>query len=152
MVNKESKNPIFFVGITGLLLEDHSQNEAEVIFNILDRTISNTDNVIICSRFVNKGISKIAYDWAFERSIPTAGVAPQKAWEHACRMVDTVEIKGFDWGEEVDTFVKTCDGIVNFWHTEHSLEIMKKMKDKGGQVLDMTTEYETMLARYMDAG
>ena len=135
---RSGNNNLFVVGVTGLLFEDHSQKEILSIYDMLDQSISHADNIVVCSKFINKGTSKIAYDWAFARSIPTMGIAPKVCWEFPCRLVTSKEVIPGDWGDEIDLFTNVCDGLINFWKTEHTEVTMALMTKKNKRVLDLS--------------
>lgn len=133
----------FIVGITGNIFEEYTFEQKEMIHHLLDTSIDDLTNIHVLSHLVNTGISKVVYDWAWERDIKCLGLFNKRAWEFPVRLVHKAKFIGKDFGDEIPTFAHLCDGLLTFGKTENAdfvPQLSNLVKQKGGNVIHLGRE------------
>ena len=99
-----------FVGYSGTKFDENkAKNVIKWIFDELEKY---KDKVEIVSGLTNMGIPKLVYEEAAKRGMKTVGIACEKAYENECFKVDKKIIKGNEWGDESDTFLRYIDVLI----------------------------------------
>jgi hypothetical protein len=132
--------------VTGSLLENYNPMQEIIIHNLLDTSFKMVDKVNVYSHFIDRGISKVAYNWAEKRGMQKYSVAPQVCWEHPCRMVNVLEVYGNNWGDEAEKLIECVGGVIFFEETDFTEELVKLAKEQDKQVINASVHLREGLA------
>lgn len=109
-----------FVGYSGTKFDENKAKK--VIKLIFDKLEPYKNQIEIVSGLTNMGIPKLVYEEAVNREMKTVGIACEKAYENECFEVDKKIIKGNEWGDESNTFLRYIDVLIKLGGGKQSIK------------------------------
>jgi hypothetical protein len=118
------------VGFIGYSAKKFDENKAkDAIKLIFDELEPYKNQMEIVSGLTNMGIPKLVYEEAVKRGMKTVGIACEKAYDEECFDVDKKIIKGTEWGDESDTFLKYINILIKLGGGKQTEEEYKNAKN-----------------------
>lgn len=120
------------IGVVGYSTTDFDETRAANLINkAFDRvTNEHSGDPCVVSGLSDKGIPKLAYNEADNRSWKTAGVACNKIENYEEYPVDERTIVGSEWGDESEEFLSQIDVLIRVGGGTQAITEAKKASNK----------------------
>lgn len=144
MLTKEKFNELYKIGVVGFLDEDKIHPDTtklleKLVNQLCEMDVSKTSFCFV-GGYTNIGINRILYNCCKANGVLIGAICSGKHKEYECwPNVDYLEVVGYEWGDESETFVNSVDMIIRIdgGAQSHSEILMAKEKDMVTEEFDL---------------